>query len=448
MANRFIEFASAGYRGHAVNAEARLDAEAVSGGDRWIRDILFLATFLLTWFTASPFPDLGDQHLLDPQTGGDLFGQVSAVTLTGALAAFVFVKRSPLVPRMVTLPLVLTLAAFAISAALSSYPDVALRRLLLTALTIFQATAILLLPYGREHFARLLAIGAIIVLGACYTGVALFPQYSVHQASDIAEPGLAGDWRGFFTHKNGAGAAMVVLIFIGIFVCRSWDRFTGILIIVLAGVFLEFTQSKSPRNLLPLVLALSYLIPRMRSSLLALGLILAVPIAINILTIGSVMFAPIGNLINATLSDPTYDGRDVIWSFALDHVAARPLFGFGYESFWRMPNLVADWSYLDSWGYRASDAHNGYLNLAVTTGLVGLSLSLCWMVGQAFADYRRAQAQGADPALTALFLQILIFGLCLGGFESVFFGGGDCLWFLMVTSIAGMRFQSVAKTSA
>ena len=416
--------------------------------ERLARGGLFLATFLLTWFTVSPFPDLSDPNLLAPATSGNLLGQVSMVLLTGALAIFVFAKRSPLILRVVTLPLIATLVAFAISSLLSAYPDVALRRLLLATFTIFQASAILLLPLGREHFARLLAIGAIIVLAACYVGVAAFPHVSVHQASDFAEPGLAGDWRGFFTHKNGAGAAMVVLIFIGTYVYRACDRVTGISIVVLAAIFLEFTHSKSPRNLLPLVLILSYLIPRLRSPLLAGGLVLFVPLTLNFLTVGSLMFAPIGHLTDAMLPDPTYDGRTVIWQFALDHIAARPLFGFGFESFWRMPDLVAEWNYLESWGYEASDAHNGYLNIAVTTGLIGLALSMIWLIGQAFVDYRRALLRGADQALITLFLQIWLFGLCLGSFESTFFGGGDCLWFLVVTSIVGFRFMTWAKTSA
>ena len=431
-----------------LSTPARAGLPGIANGERLVRDVLFLATFLLTWFTLSPFPDLSDPRLLEPPTQGNVLGQVAMVLLTGSLAAFVLFKRSPLIARVVTLPLVLTLLAFALSCVHSSYPDVALRRFLLAVFTIFQASTLLLLPYGREHFARLLAIAAMIVLAACYIGVAFFPHFSIHQATDIAEPGLAGDWRGFFTHKNGAGAAMVVLIFIGIFICRVYDRIAGTAIVVLAGIFLGFTHAKSPLNLLPLVLALSYLIPRLRNPILACALVVGVPATLNLLTVGSVMFSPIGHLVNAVLPDPTFDGRNVIWQFALSHVAAHPLFGFGYESFWRMPDLVDEWNYLESWGYRASDAHNAYLNLAVTTGLVGLALSLVWVIGQAFVDFRRAMARGADRALSILFLQIWMFGLCLSSFESVLFGGGDCVWFLVVSSIAGFRFQSLAKTSA
>ena len=416
-----------------------------AGGERLVRNVLFLAVFLLAWFTVSPFPNLGNS----PPSGssGDLASQLSAVLMTGALAVYLLVKRPPLAWRIVTLPLVLTLAAFAISVALSSYPDVAGRRLILAVFNIFQGAMLVLLPCGREHFARLLGAAAIVILAACYFGVAFLPRLSIHQATDVAEPLLAGDWRGFFTHKNGAGGGMVVLIFIGIYVCRTWNRHVGAGIVALAAVFLYFTHSKSPINLLPPVLLMSYLVPRLRGAGMALGVIIGVPFMLNLLGVGSVMFGPIHGLIAHLMSDPTYTGRDVIWRFALDHIAQRPLFGFGFEAFWGMPNLVADWTYLESWGYRASDAHNGYLNLAVTTGLVGLGTSLLWIIGQPFADYWRGRQLTADRALGMLFLQIWLFTLCLGCYESTLFVGGSGQWVLTISAIVGLRFRTLARSS-
>jgi O-antigen ligase len=200
-------------------------------------------------------------------------------------------------------------------------------------------------------------------------------------------------------------------------------------------------------NLLPVVLALSYLVPRTRSVLMRLALVAGVPALLTILSVGSVMFDPIKNLVAAVMSDPSYTGRDVIWTFALDHVAERPLFGFGFEAFWGMPNLVADWTYIEPWGYRASDAHNGFLNLAVTTGLVGLTLSMFWIIVQPFADHLRADTSGADRALTTLFLQIWLFTLCDAGYESVFFAGGSAMWFLTIAAIIGLRFQTLARSA-
>lgn len=420
---------------------------ATFDGERLVRNSLFLATLLLCWFTVSPFPDLGDPRLLEPKLSGDLLSQAAALLLTGALAAFVLLKRPALLKRAVTLPLVVTFAAFTLSALLSAYPAMAERRIALAVFTIFQASVLLLLPYGREHFARLLTLTAIIVLVACYFGVAFAPQRSIHQITDVTEPALAGDWRGFFTHKNGAGAGMALLIFVGIFVYRAWNRLAGILIAVFAFIFLYFTEAKSPLNLLPVVLLLSYCIPRLRSSLAVLVLVLAVPIAINVLTIGSVMFGSVREALGQLMSDPTYTGRDEIWRFALAHVAERPLFGFGFEAFWGTPELLNAWNPHESWGYRASDAHNGYLNLLITTGFVGLAAALWWIIVQPLGDLRRAFARPADRPLATLFLQIWLLGLCLSGFESEFFRGGSELWFLTATSIVGLRFLTMTQSS-
>ena len=69
--------------------------------------------------------------------------------------------------------LVLTLLWFAVTAVVSAYSGLALRRLLLAGFTVINATALLVLPVDREHFGRLLAIGASIILATSYLGVLL-----------------------------------------------------------------------------------------------------------------------------------------------------------------------------------------------------------------------------------------------------------------------------------
>jgi O-antigen ligase len=418
---------------------------AALDGDLIVRSILFLAAFLLIWLTASPFPDLGDPKLLEPVGDGNPVSQALAILLTLALVLFVLVKH----PRMIRIAaspmLMLTLAWFALSAVASPYPALAGRRLVLAVFTILQAAAFLLLPRDRDHFSRLLAVAALFILLVCYAGVLFAPELSIHQMSDVAEPELAGNWRGAFTHKNGAGAAMVVLIFIGIFVVRSFNPVIGAAIIALAGTFLLFTESKSSLRLLPLVLAVSFLIFQInRPPAAKLALALSMPVIVGGLTIGSVSSETIEGLVGAFLSDPTFTGREDIWRFTLDHIAQRPLLGYGFQAFWGTPDLVASWSYLGSWGYRASDAHNGYLNIAVMTGLVGLVLCLLWILVQPLEDHIRTGLGRSDPALTALFLQMWLFGLCLSGFESVLFSNGDCIWFMMLVAIIGLRFQASA----
>jgi O-antigen ligase len=416
-----------------------------ASGDRMVRSALFLATFLLIWVTANPFPDLADPKLLQPASEGNPLGQILTLLLTASLGAFVLLNHGRLVLRAFTPILLVTLAWFALSAGLSPNAELAARRLLLSVLTLFQAAAFLLLPLDRIHFARLLTAGALIILVLCYAGVIFVPDLAIHQSVDVAEPELAGDWRGSFTHKNGAGAAMVLLIFIGIFAIRTFSGALGALVIALAGIFLVFTESKSPTRLLPVVLALSYLIACVHRPGIKLILAAGIPLFLTTITIGSVMFSPIEALVNNLASDPTFTGRSEIWTFALDHIAQRPALGFGFQAFWGSSDLVTAWSYLESWGYRASDAHNAYLNLAVMTGIVGLVLAMLWIFVQPLVDHARTEPSRNDHALTTLFLQIWLFGLCVSSFESTLFDGGNSLWFMMVVAIIGIRYQAIAR---
>jgi O-antigen ligase len=106
---------------------------------------------------------------------------------------------------------------------------------------------------------------------------------------------------------------------------------------------------------------------------------------------------------------------------------------------------VNSWIWTESWGYRASDAHNGYLNIAVMTGLVGLALALGWAFVQPFLDHLRTATQGIDRALNMMFVQIWLFGLYLSGFESELFNNGSVVWFMTAAAVIGLRLQATAE---
>jgi O-antigen ligase len=415
------------------------------GNDRLIRGVLFLAAFMQVALTANPFPDLSSQQPLTAAEDGHLLGQLLELAITAILGVYVYVNRLDVVLKALTPILVATFIWFFVSALLSLHPGLAARRLVLAALTIFKAAVLLLLPQDRKHFGNLVALAALMVLVLCYLGVIFMPEFSIHHANDVAEPELQGNWRGFFTHKNGAGAAMVLLVFFGIYVARSGALIAGIVISTLAGIFLIFTESKSPMMLLPLVLAVSGVLNRVHYPAVRALVIASVPLTICVMTIGSVEFDSIHAAVASVLADPTFTGRNVIWRFALDHIGQRPIVGFGYQAFWQTSELLNAWTYLESWGYRASDAHNGYLNVALTTGIVGLVLSLLWIFGQPLLDQIRTPECKRDVALNTMFLQIWLFALYLSGFESDIFSGGSIVWFMTVFAVLGFRFQSNAE---
>jgi hypothetical protein len=80
------------------------------------------------------------------------------------------------------------------------------------------------------------------------------------------------------------------------------------------------------------------------------------------------------------------------------------------------------------------------------TGVVGLALAMIWTAAQPIKDQLLVQREhGDDAALNTLFVQAWLFGLCISGFESVLFDGGNVIWFMMLVAMAGFRYQAVAK---
>lgn len=79
--------------------------------------------------------------------------------------------------------------------------------------------------------------------------------------------------------------------------------------------------------------------------------------------------------------DPTLTDRTKIWAIVLS-MGTNPVIGTGYESFWLGPRLVYFWT--RGLG-RINEAHNGYLEVYLQLGMVGVALLMCFLL----AGYRK-----------------------------------------------------------
>ena len=109
-----------------------------------------------------------------------------------------------------------------------------------------------------------------------------------------------------------------------------------------------------------------------------LRLLATKPVLVNLM-VGVLLFVvlygllinPGVGLVEAVGRDSTLTGRTDIWKVVLP-LTVNPLFGAGYESFWLGSRLDKIWS--NSWGERPNQAHNGYLEVYLDLGWVGLVL--------------------------------------------------------------------------
>lgn len=426
-----------------VPGEARPQA---ASADALIRGILFVAILLLIWVSPHPFPSLADP----PSTtsdGGDRVNQIvfslAFLTLGGWAWLTGFERLRPILRPI----MILTLGWFALSVLTSWDPALSARRFVFAMIVVFMAAVTLLLPRNVRHFSDLIAIATVAVLGLCYLGILLAPQLAIHQATDFLEPEHAGSWRGLFPHKNQAGAMMAVFFFVGLFVARMRSVAIGIAIAAAAIGFLVMTRSKTPIGLLPLSLLLTWLVTRPRRPLIGVAVTAAVVAMLNLFSVGSAYFDSVHAILEAVMSDPSFTGRTDIWKFALGELAGRPVTGFGFGAFWGTERVVFGLSEQNTWAIAATDAHNGYLNIAITTGIPGLVLAVVWLVGAPLRDFYRRCGGPESAPLALFFLRVWMFGLLGSCFESTLFPQVGELWFIFIIAVFGLRYLAQAPAT-
>ncbi len=412
--------------------------------ERLAATALFVVTFLYTWISLSPFPDLtfADREAA-AAAASNVVNRIVVVALIATLVGYALAGRARGVivrPRIVVF---LLFAWLVIVSMPSPDPGFALRRLLMAFLICTAAGIVLTLPKDERHFAQMIALCCGVVLALCWFGALLFPRYAIHQFTDELEPMLEGDWRGLFAHKNTAGAAMVIILFFGLYVTRALNLIAGLAIIAAAGLFLLLTGSKTSIGLFPLSLLVAFLVVRVPYvRLLTLVGTLA---AVSFFTIGSAVSERIAGLVASVGIDATFTRRTEIWQIALEHIEKRPWTGYGYQSFWRSADLMYGHREELNWAVNAADGHNGYLDLLLTAGIPGFALALVFLLVLPAFYVGRAEKHGAERRLTELFTRIWVFGMLVACLESTLLATTGALWFSMLMAIFGLRLQARAR---
>ena len=235
----------------AIASEVR----AIAGGIRRqqvidvARAATFVGTLLLAWISLHPFTDLSEMELGDTSTGNEITTYVVFAGLAALTLALAMRDNWQAMKTLLSRPLLVFGAWVLVTVVLSLDPSASLRRLALTVSVMAVAAAMMLLPKSQNELMRWLSISALVVLVTSYLGIVFAPNLSIHLASDPQEPGLAGNWRGLFGHKNLAAGVTVMVLFLGIFAirCRAW--LSGGAIVALALLFLVYSAGKSSLTL-------------------------------------------------------------------------------------------------------------------------------------------------------------------------------------------------------
>ncbi len=100
--------------------------------------------------------------------------------------------------------------------------------------------------------------------------------------------------------------------------------------------------------------------------------------AVVVLSLSALFLDPGGSVVQSLGRDPTFTGRTAIWSAAVA-VSENPLLGSGFESFWTMDRMQ---KVFDLSGQHIQEAHNGYLEIYLNLGWIGLGfLAILIVIG-------------------------------------------------------------------
>jgi O-antigen ligase len=294
--------------------------------------------------------------------------------------------------------------------------------------------------YSIREQLRLICIvlGSVVLLSIATQVFA--PGLILHVGSDLSA------WQGVFSHKNTFGR--IVVLTAAAFLSRPRhsrrDTLLTVTLMVIAGAVVVATRSAGSLVTLAAVLLIYSAIAALRwrpATLTITGvgaLLIVIPTVYLALDNLDAVTAMLGR--NATLT-----GRAELWRFTVANIAKSPALGYGYRAFWNVSSQEAT-RIRGVIGWEAPTAHNGYLDLLLDLGFVGLFLygtSYLVTVRRAVTIFRR------DPAQKIIWpLTLLSFVLLGQVVESGILAANSIFWILYVATAFSVSKPSIVTEGA
>jgi len=294
-------------------------------------------------------------------------------------------------------------------------PDLAFSRLLVQAL----ALVVILLPNairGRTKSAMpgvyLCLVGAIAV--SCFFVLTTPP-------SPIGHPG-------YFTHKQELGLlAAIGIITSGYELLQGgWRRVVAVVTMGLAFWLVIESESKSALAFAVFSLGCSWAI------LLVCKMTRLTPaIIVGTVVIASIFVSnPIERLGYRMYGDASLTGRTGIWAYIDYQISHRPWFGWGFHSYYFVPNSP----HANAPGYvrEMPSSHSGYMELKLETGRIGYWLFLISIYASLHLLER---VRRIDPVRAWFYLSFQLFAVLINLTDSGWFIL-SALWMLYALVVA------------
>jgi O-antigen ligase len=234
---------------------------------------------------------------------------------------------------------------------------------------------------------------------------------------------------GLFVHKNPLGEAIVLslIIFFAAFRTRAVAPLISVGGFVIALLLLLPAGSAASLAVAILVLMIQAWFSISRLPLRQRLVLLAFASALGLLVLGAVILN-LEAVLAAFGRDATLTGRTDIWAYAWQMSEKRPLLGYGYGIFWEVDAYA---QYIkDTFKWSIASAHNGYLDIMLGLGWLGLALAVAFMGTMAFRLI--ARARDPEPGVLVFALPTLVYTIAFNLLEAKMFNPRGLGWLVVV----------------
>ncbi len=195
-------------------------------------------------------------------------------------------------------------------------------------------------------------------------------------------------WRGFTSQKNTLGQIGLISIILCFIIYKTEDNIAGKILAVFMGLIsiaLLFGANSSTSILTFLFLiGIAFFLSFDRIfKPIGIGRTISVLLIISffLIVISIMYFIPeLEKVIPALFGkDTTFSGRTDLWEYLLSEISVNPIIGIGYQAFW-VPESRNILFLYKSFVWLPNEAHNGYLDIYLQLGFVGLSLVVMMLI--------------------------------------------------------------------
>ena len=237
-------------------------------------------------------------------------------------------------------------------------------------------------------------------------------------------------YEGYFEGKNYLGECAAIALLLSLYELhqRGWRRVFAAVLVLTAISLIWLSDSKTAFGLAlvcPLLAALTLMVRKVTRLSPAI-ILLSIPLCYA-LTSSLSKTDIVGRISYILYHDSTLTGRTIIWDFAQTEIERSPLIGWGYRSFWLVPNSPA----FDApgWVKMMPNGHNGYVDTKLELGYIGLAFLIVFIISTLHAVGKVANR---DPRRAQLVLSLALFIILYNFFESLWMRGFEFMWVVFI----------------